>query len=67
MTMLNTTFQEKDEAIRRSGWLEQQVETLKANVEKSQQELVSYEQQNHIVDAGDKQNVLAQMLGRPEP
>ncbi len=55
-------FQEKDEAIRRSGWLEQQVETLKANVEKSQQELVSYEQQNHIVDSGDKENVLAQML-----
>jgi polysaccharide biosynthesis transport protein len=61
-TYLEYNFREKDEAIRRSGWLEQQVEALKANVEKSQQALVSYEQQNQIVNSSDKQNVLEQML-----
>ena len=59
---LDYNFRQKDEAIRRSGWMEQEVESLKANVEKSQQDLVSYEQQNQIVDTGDKQNVLEQML-----
>ena len=59
---LEYNFREKDEAIRRSGWMEEQVEALKANVEKSQQALVSYEQQNQIVYSGDKQNVLEQML-----
>lgn len=59
---LEYNFRQKDEAIRRSGWMEQQMETLKANVEKSQQAVVSYEQQNQIVFAGDKQNVLEQML-----
>ena len=38
------------------------MEALKANVEKSQQAVVTYEQQNQIVFAGDKQNVLEQML-----
>jgi len=59
---LEYNFRQKDEAIRRSGWMEQQMEALKANVEKSQQAVVSYEQQNQIVFAGDKQNVLEQML-----
>jgi len=59
---LEYNFREKDEAIRRSGWMEQQEDALKANVEKSQQALVSYEQQNQIVYSGDKQNVLQQML-----
>jgi polysaccharide biosynthesis transport protein len=59
---LEYNFRQKDEAIRRSGWMEQQMEALKANVEKSQQAVVSYEQQNQIVIAGDKQNVLEQML-----
>lgn len=59
---LEYNFQQKDEAIRRSGWMEQQMETLKANVQKSQQAVVNYEQQNQIVFAGDKQNVLEQML-----
>jgi polysaccharide biosynthesis transport protein len=59
---LEYNFRRKDEAIRRSGWMEQQMEALKANVEKSQQAVVSYEQQNQIVFAGDKQNVLEQML-----
>ena len=60
---LEYNFRHKDESIRRSGWMEQQVEELKANVEKSQQALVSYDQQNQIVNSGDRQNVLEQMLG----
>ena len=59
---LEYNFRQKDEAIRRSGWMEQQMEALKANVQKSQQAVVTYEQQNQIVIAGDKQNVLEQML-----
>lgn len=59
---LEYNFRQKDEAIRRSGWMEQQMQALKANVEKSEQAVVSYEQQNQIVVAGDKQNVLEQML-----
>lgn len=55
-------FREKDEEIRRSGWMEQQVQSLKSEVEKSQQALVSYERQNQIVDSSDKQNVTEQML-----
>jgi polysaccharide biosynthesis transport protein len=61
-TYLEYNFRQKDEAIRRSGWMEQQMEALKANVEQSQQALFSYEQQNQIVNSGDKQNVLEQML-----
>jgi len=59
---LEYNFREKDEAIRRSGWMEQQVGELRANVEKSQEAVVDYEQQNRIVNSGDKQNVLEQML-----
>ena len=59
---LEYNFRQKDEAIRRSGWMEQQMEALKANVEKSEEAVVRYEQQNQIVIAGDKQNVLEQML-----
>jgi capsular exopolysaccharide synthesis family protein len=61
-TYLEYNFREKDEAIRRSGWMEQQVDTLKGNVQQSQQALVSYEQQNQIVNSGNNQNVLEQML-----
>jgi succinoglycan biosynthesis transport protein ExoP len=59
---LEYNFREKDEAIRRSGWMEQQTEELKANVQQSHQALVTYEQQNQIVNSSDKQNVLEQML-----
>jgi succinoglycan biosynthesis transport protein ExoP len=59
---LEYNFRQKDEAIRRSGWMEQQMELLKANVEKSEEAVVSYEQQNQIVIPGDKQNVPEQML-----
>ena len=60
---LDYNFRQKYEAIRRSGWMEQQLDELKANVQKSQQALVTYEQQNQIVNSGEKQNVLEQMLG----
>jgi polysaccharide biosynthesis transport protein len=60
---LDYNFRQKYEAIRRSGWMEQQLDELKANVEKSQQAVVTYEQQNQIVNSGEKQNVLEQMLG----
>jgi capsular exopolysaccharide synthesis family protein len=59
---LDYNFRQKYEAIRRSGWMEQQVEDLRKNVEASQQALVNYEQQNHIVDTGDKENILTQTL-----
>lgn len=56
-------FREKYEATRQtSGWMEQQLDELKAKVEKSQQALVQYERQNQIVNTGEKQNVLEQML-----
>jgi polysaccharide biosynthesis transport protein len=61
-TYLEYNFREKDEAIRRSGWMEQQVEALRAKVEASQQALVRYEQNNQIVSFGGKENVLEQML-----
>jgi polysaccharide biosynthesis transport protein len=59
---LEYNFQEKDQAIRRSGWMEKQLESLKTNVEQSQQALVRYEQDNQIVNSSDKQNILEQML-----
>ncbi len=59
---LDYNFRQKDEAIRRSGWMEKQLAELKDNVEKSHQALVTYEQQNQIANSGDKQNVLEQML-----
>ncbi len=59
---LEYNFRQKDEAIRRSGWMEQQKKALEANVENSQQALVTYERENQIVLAGDRQNVLEQML-----
>lgn len=45
-----------------SGWMEQQLDELKAKVEKSQQALVDYERQNAIINVGDKQNVEEQKL-----
>jgi succinoglycan biosynthesis transport protein ExoP len=60
---LDYNFRQKDEAIRRSGWMEHQLAELKHDVEKSQQALVSYEQKNHIVNTNENQDVLGQMLG----
>src|SRR5205085_2653657 len=45
-----------------SGWMEQQLDELKAKVEKSQQALVDYERQNAIVNISDKQSVVEQRL-----
>jgi polysaccharide biosynthesis transport protein len=59
---LEYNFREKDEAIRRSGWMEQQLESLKEKVEQSQEALVNYEQKNQIVNSGDKENILEQVL-----
>ncbi len=47
-----------------SGWMEQQLDELKAKVEKSQQALVDYERQNAIVNIGEKQNVEEQRLAQ---
>jgi len=56
-------FHKRYDATRQaSGWMEQQLDELKAKVEKSQQALVDYERQNAIVNVSDKQNVLEQRL-----
>jgi len=56
-------FQKKYEATRQaSGWMEQQLDELKAKVEKSQEALVAYERANSIVNVSDKQTVAEQKL-----
>ncbi|MBZ5513986.1 MAG: polysaccharide biosynthesis tyrosine autokinase [Acidobacteriia bacterium] len=56
-------FRKKYDATRQvSGWMEQQLDELKAKVEESQQALVDYERQSSIVNVGDKQNVAEQRL-----
>jgi polysaccharide biosynthesis transport protein len=56
-------FRKRYDATRQaSGFMEQQLEELRAKVEKSQQALVSYERQNSIVNVSDKQNVVEQRL-----
>jgi capsular exopolysaccharide synthesis family protein len=66
-TLLNNyieyNFRKKYDATRQaSGWMEQQLDELKAKVEKSQQALVDYERQYSIVNVSDKQNVAEQRL-----
>ena len=57
------SFHTKYDATRQaSAWMEQQLDELKAKVEKSQQALVDYERQNAIVNVNDKQNVVEQRL-----
>jgi polysaccharide biosynthesis transport protein len=57
-------FRMKYDATRQaSGWMEQQLDELKAKVEKSQQALVDYERQNAIVNVSDKENVVEERLG----
>jgi polysaccharide biosynthesis transport protein len=41
-----------------TGWMEQQLDELKAKVEKSQQTLVDYEKENSITDIGDRENLI---------
>jgi capsular exopolysaccharide synthesis family protein len=56
-------FREKYDATRQaSGWMEHQLDELKAKVEKSQQALVDYERQNAIVNVSDRENVVEQRL-----
>jgi len=56
-------FRTKYDATRQaSGWMEQQLDELKAKVEKSQQVLVDYERENAIVNISDKENVVEQRL-----
>jgi capsular exopolysaccharide synthesis family protein len=45
-----------------SGFMEQQLDELKAKVEKSQAALVDYERANSIVNVSDKQNLAEQRL-----
>ncbi len=57
-------FHKKYNATRQvSGWMERQLDELKAKVEKSQQALVDYERQNAIVNIGEKQSLVEQRLG----
>src|SRR5260370_41728095 len=61
---LDYNFREKYDATRQaSGRMEEQLDELKAKVEKSHQELVDYQRQHAIVDVNDKQSVVEQRLG----
>jgi capsular exopolysaccharide synthesis family protein len=62
---IDYNFRLKYDATRQaSGWMEQQLDELKAKVEKSQQALVDYERQHAManINSKDKQNVEEQML-----
>jgi capsular exopolysaccharide synthesis family protein len=60
---IDYNFRKKYDATRQaSGWMEQQLDELKARVERSQQALVQYEREHQIVNINDKQNVVMQML-----
>lgn len=60
---IDYNFRKKYDATRQaSGWMEQQLDELKARVEKSQQVLVQYEREHQIVNINDKENVVMQML-----
>lgn len=51
-----------DSAREASGWMQQQLNTLKVKVEKSQQALVNYERENSIVNINGKENIQEQRL-----
>jgi len=56
-------FRSRYEATRQaSSWMEQQLDELKAKVEKSQAALVQYERENSIVNVSEKQNLVEQRL-----
>jgi len=60
---IENNFRQKYDATRQaSGWMEQQLDELKAKVEKSQQALVDYERQNAIVNISDKESVVEQKM-----
>jgi len=56
-------FRKQYDATRQAtGWMEQQLDELKAKVEKSQQALVDYQKQNSIVNLSEKETVSDQRL-----
>jgi capsular exopolysaccharide synthesis family protein len=56
-------FRKKYDATHQVGeWMEQQLEALKAKVEKSQQALVDYEREHAIVNVSEKQSVAEERL-----
>ena len=60
---IEASFRQKYDATRQAaGWMEQQLDELKAKVEKSQQALVDYERRNAIVNINDKQSVIEERL-----
>ena len=60
---IESNFRQKYDATRQaSGWMEQQLDELKAKVEKSQQALVDYERQHAIVNISDKEGVVEQRM-----
>ena len=60
---IESNFRQKYDATRQaSGWMEQQLDELKAKVEKSQQALVDYERRHAIVNISDKQSVVEQRM-----
>ena len=60
---IESNFQARNDFTRRaSGGMEQQLEDLKAKVEKSQQDLVDYERQNLIINVGEKGTIDDQRL-----
>jgi len=62
---IDYSFRQKYDVTRQAaGRMEQQLDELKAKVEKSQRDLVEYQRKNTIVDTGDKQNVIELRLGQ---
>ena len=59
---LDYNYQQKYDAIRRSGWMEQQLAEFRNKVEKSQQALVKYESEHQIASTSDKQDIQGQRL-----
>ena len=60
---IDYSFRQKYDATRQaSGWMEQQLDELKAKVESSQQALVEYEREHQIVNTSEKGSMQEQML-----
>jgi len=61
---IDANFQERNDFTRRASvGMEQQLQELKAKVEKSSEALIDYERQNLIVNVGDKETIDDQRLG----
>ena len=62
---VESNFRSKYETTRQaSAWMEQQLDELKAKVEKAQQALVDYEREYSIANLGDKENVVQERLAQ---